>query len=266
MTSLVIQTTVARRLQKQLTAATVAHNACDDVMSCSHDYTVLSAGADNTAAYRQEILPIVNNNRDNTGACRQDILPIVNNNRDNTYREIVRKWRDFALVFGSRTSYYFAISCQAFLLYYIRDVVGTIDVVQQQQQLGILVFLSQGAAACTSVPFGKIVDSANVSKKKLIYCSCGIMSVAYGAFLLAPVFGAYAFMSLLPVAVLYGVGNGCFLAVDYALALATTPDEGNTGKALGLWGVAFFVGAALGPALWSSTLSTFGRTPKHDVY
>jgi len=47
----------------------------------------------------------------------------------------------------------------------------------------------------------------------------------------------------------YGVGSGAYLSVDYALALDCLPKGKTAGEALGLWGVAGFIGSAGGPLL-----------------
>ena len=46
-------------------------------------------------------------------------------------------------------------------------------------------------------------------------------------------------------AVVYGVGNGCYLSVDYALALDCLPNAETVGQDLGIWGIAAFVGTAV---------------------
>lgn len=56
----------------------------------------------------------------------------------------------------------------------------------------------------------------------------------------------------------YGAGNGAFLAVDYALAVDTLPDKKAAAKDLGLWGIAAFIGAAIGPAILGPLLHIVG--------
>ena len=45
---------------------------------------------------------------------------------------------------------------------------------------------------------------------------------------------------------LYGIGNGAFLVVDYAIAIDTLPDKDHMARDLGLWGIGAFLGSAVG--------------------
>lgn len=173
---------------------------------------------------------------------------------------------DFFWVFLGRTLYYIGVSVQAFMLFYLRDVVGTESEADRRFQLGCICLVAQALAACVAYPIGKYTDDSDIGRKPLIYLACLSMTSVYVAFLLSPLFGDKAFGFVLATAAIYGAGNGCFLAVDYALALATIPNKENTTQALGIWGVSAFIGSAIGPLLWGSVIEVFGRDSVTNHY
>eukprot|EP01055_Gregarina_sp_Pseudo9_P005556 Gregarina_sp_Pseudo_9__5555@NODE_73_length_4587_cov_88_906113_g67_i0_p1_GENE_NODE_73_length_4587_cov_88_906113_g67_i0NODE_73_length_4587_cov_88_906113_g67_i0_p1_ORF_typecomplete_len602_score192_35MFS_2/PF13347_6/3e10MFS_2/PF13347_6/5_4e07MFS_1/PF07690_16/4_2e02MFS_1/PF07690_16/0_0014MFS_1/PF07690_16/3_7e09_NODE_73_length_4587_cov_88_906113_g67_i017533558 len=173
--------------------------------------------------------------------------------------------RDFFWVFVGRTCYYVAVSVQAFILYYLRDVVNTADEATRMTQVGVMALTAQSCAALVAYPLGRSIDSMGVSRKLLIYLACFIMSLCYVMLAASPVFGAHAFYFVWFAAIVYGVGNGCFLAVDYSIALTTLPDKSQAAQSLGLWGLSAFVGSALGPLLWGFAVQVMGSAfhPAH---
>jgi len=168
-----------------------------------------------------------------------------------------KSW-NFFWVFIGRTFYYVGVSVTAFIMFFLRDVVGTTDQAQRRLQIGCIALLAQGTAACIAYPMGRLSDKPHVGKKPLIFAACFCMSLVYVGFLVCPVFGEWAFLFVLSVSVLYGAANGCFLAVDYGLALATLPDKNQAAQALGVWGVSAFIGSAVGPLLWGALIQFFG--------
>ncbi len=59
---------------------------------------------------------------------------------------------------------------------------------------------------------------------------------------------------------LLGAANGSYLTMDTSLAIETIPDKRQSAKFLGLWGVASFIGTALGPMVGGPMLYFVGRT------
>ena len=53
-----------------------------------------------------------------------------------------------------------------------------------------------------------------------------------------------------------GFGNGCYQAVDLALAVDTLPDAAEAARYLGVWGVGAFVGVCLGPLFGASRVGS----------
>lgn len=180
------------------------------------------------------------------------------------YLPLNNETRDFFWVFIGRTFYYVAVSVQAFILYYLRDVVNTADEATRMTQVGIMALTAQACAAVVAYPLGRSIDTMGVSRKLLIYLACFIMSVCYFMLAISPVFGANAFYFVWFSAVVYGIGNGCFLAVDYSIALTTLPDKSKAAQSLGIWGLSAFVGSALGPLLWGFAVQILGTFHAHS--
>ena len=64
----------------------------------------------------------------------------------------------------------------------------------------------------------------------------------------------------------WGVMNGCFVAVDFAIAIDTLPDKQEAAKFLGVWGVSAFVGTTLGPITGGLALYFLGQIEDKDAF
>merc|ERR1712196_503848 len=95
--------------------------------------------------------------------------------------------------------------------------------------------------------------SDKFGRKTPIYISSAIIVVAYVGFM----FARSRDMALL-VGAIYGIGNGTYLSVDYALACDTLPSKDQAARYLGIWGVGAFIGTLLGPMLIGPALLLFG--------
>eukprot|EP00490_Sorites_sp_Unknown_P028478 CAMPEP_0114639980 /NCGR_PEP_ID=MMETSP0191-20121206/1454_1 /TAXON_ID=126664 /ORGANISM="Sorites sp." /LENGTH=135 /DNA_ID=CAMNT_0001851873 /DNA_START=240 /DNA_END=647 /DNA_ORIENTATION=+ len=83
----------------------------------------------------------------------------------------------------------------------------------------------------------------------MIYISCMFMVCTFLLYVLAPLVPNVAWPVVVAAAVLYGIGSGAYLSVDYALALDCLPEGKTSAEALGLWGVVGFFGSTLGPVI-----------------
>jgi MFS family permease len=162
---------------------------------------------------------------------------------------------DFFYVAVSRTFYYIGVSCQAFIVFFIRDVLGTLDEHELRTQVAIVVVTGQVTAGLVALPVGKLSDK--LGRKPAIYISATVMAATYYGFLMASYFGEYRMLAIYVMSSFYGLGNGCYLAVDYALALDCLPSKETAGKDLGVWGISAFVGSAIGPMIWGVELMFF---------
>lgn len=164
--------------------------------------------------------------------------------------------RDFYLVFVSRTLYYMGVSTQTFMLFYFRDVIGSSD---PQRDVSYLALCGQLAGAVVCVPMG--ILSNRLGRKVLIYLSSAIITATYIVFMFCRTRNA-----ALVAGALYGIGNGTYLSVDYALACDTLPSAENAARYLGIWGVGAFIGTLLGPMLIGPALILIGDTGNVDEF
>jgi len=170
-----------------------------------------------------------------------------------------RKHFDFTLVFWSRTLYYFGGSVQAFLKYYLQDVVGIADAEAAIVKTAII---GQICAAITSVPTGLVSDRMGRIRKPFIYFACMILAVGQ-----VVICFARTEFELFVVCGVIGCANGMYLAMDAALALDTLPSGEEAARFMGVWGIGCFVGGALGPCLGGPILAMCGRNPlKSEAY
>eukprot|EP00927_Polykrikos_kofoidii_P065404 TRINITY_DN6115_c0_g1_i1.p1 TRINITY_DN6115_c0_g1~~TRINITY_DN6115_c0_g1_i1.p1 ORF type:complete len:579 (-),score=78.38 TRINITY_DN6115_c0_g1_i1:75-1811(-) len=157
---------------------------------------------------------------------------------------------DFFLVFWSRTFYYLGASVQAFLKYYLKDVVGIED---PEDAIIKFAIVAQLSAAATAIPVGLLSDRVS-SRKPFIYVACAFL--ATGQALTCFVRDMTEVMS---VCILLGAANGIYLAMDAALALDTLPSGGDGARFMGVWGVGCFLGSAFGPVLCGPVLAFGGH-------
>ena len=115
----------------------------------------------------------------------------------------------------------------------------------------MLAMVGQLAALLVAVPSGRLSDQ--LGRKPLVYASCLVMAVVYIGFALAP-----SMLMVLVLTVGWGMGNGMFLSVDYALACDVLPSLEHAAQSLGVWGVSAFLGSTLGPLIAGPLLTHFG--------
>jgi len=163
---------------------------------------------------------------------------------------------DFFWVFVTRTFYYMGISIQAFTLFMMRDVQRVAD---PKYYTSLLAMIGQLSAAVVAVPSGRLSD--RMGRKPLVYASCILMAGVYFGFALSPSINV-----LLTLGIGYGVGNGMFLSVDYALACDVLPSLDSAAQSLGVWGVSAFLGSTFGPLISGPLLTIFGWTESPDRY
>ena len=117
-----------------------------------------------------------------------------------------------------------------FLLFAFRDIQKVPDPASFTATFELLV---TGVAIPVAILCGWLSD--RYGRKLFVYASGAISSLVLLAFMLGPVLGTTAILLL---GVLFGVGYGTYVAVDWALGLDTLPDKENPAKDLGLFHVA----------------------------
>ncbi|PSR33127.1 MAG: hypothetical protein C7B46_11175 [Sulfobacillus benefaciens] len=152
----------------------------------------------------------------------------------------VRNHRDFVRVFWAR---FLVLLGQTFLmtfiLYFFRDV---LHVSSPATQTAMVAGLALVGAAVSTVFMGRLSD--RVSRKFIVFFAGLPMAIAALGFGLDPRLSLVALW-----AVLYGVGYGAFLSVDWALGLESIPDLANVARDLGVWGIASNFPSVIAPAI-----------------
>jgi MFS family permease len=98
---------------------------------------------------------------------------------------------------------------------------------------------------------GRISDRIG-RRKVFVYISAWIQAIAALVLAFVPIFGVAVF-----AAALLGLGYGCYMAVDQALATQVLPDAHSRGKDLGIMNIATAVPQAVGPLLGALVVLAF---------
>lgn len=142
----------------------------------------------------------------------------------------------------------------AYCQYFLHDIIAIDNDAKMRETMAKVVIIAQTTAGIVSWPAGKFSDM--VGRKPMVYVSTVFMCLAYWGYgLVANLWsGGGADSTGMYVVYLtsfcYGCGNGCYISVDLALAIDCIPNKKQKAKDLGVWGVAAFIGSALGPGLW----------------
>jgi MFS family permease len=166
---------------------------------------------------------------------------------------------DFGWVILTRLCITAGITSVAYFLFnFFRDVVKVGDPGQFTPTWFLVVLV-------TAVPFGLAAGalSDRYGRKRFVYASGALQSLV-----------ALTFVVLYPTSlplvfaagVLYGIGYGCYYAVDWALACDTLPQGSNTAKDMGLFHVALTLPQVMVPALAGVLLDYFNRQSPNSGY
>jgi len=171
--------------------------------------------------------------------------------------------RDFFWICLGRWCYYMISSVSVFLYFYIRDMFNIHSDAKVRELLGIVMAVSLLTGGSVAIPSAQA--SNKFGRKRTIYLSAAVMILAMTTFLTVPFLGAE--WLIYACAIVYGSGNGVYLSVDYALALDCMPKKKTPAESLGLWGVAGFLGTAVGPVFGGLLLNYCSYTIKgHQLY
>ena len=174
------------------------------------------------------------------------------------------KHRDFFWVTVSRLFYYCGMSVQTFFMYFLHDIIQGL---QQDPEAAVatLSILGQVAGACTCIPVGYLSDVLFSGKRKpFVYFACFILGSTTFAVIFARTMHRMVILMLI-----LGGANGIYLTMDTSLAVDTLPkdfdDDNGAAQLLGIWGVAAFLGSALGPMIGGPVLYFVGSKDNSTV-
>lgn len=154
-------------------------------------------------------------------------------------RAKIRNRRDFLLVFTARFAVMLGQTLlMTFALYFFQDVM---HVSSPKASTALIGGLALVGAVASSIVLGSLSDRSD--RPAIVFFASIPMALAAGGFALFPDRSL-----ILLFAILYGVGYGAYLSVDWALALDSIPDLRNVARDLGVWGIASNLPLVLAPA------------------
>lgn len=171
------------------------------------------------------------------------------------------EYRDFRWVFLTRLFNEFGrAAVQPFLLYYLIDVivsfkVGGLTFSDSGMALALLLGLLTVFGAVTAVWGGNISD--RVGKKPIIYVAGAFMAAGAMGFALV-----HSFTLALVMGLIFGLGYGAYMSVDWALGTAVLPNPRALARDMGVWHVAMVFPQVFDSA--GGRLLTWGNTVGHN--
>lgn len=159
---------------------------------------------------------------------------------------LVRDWGRFRWVFAGRFFVIFAQTLlMTFVLYFFQDVLGAAAPAAGTALVAGLALIGAAGAAFY------VGQASDRTDRTGIVALAGLpMAAAVAGFALVPRAGA-----IFGLAVLWGLGYGAFLSVDWALALDSVPDLRNVARDLGIWGMASNLPAVVAPVVGGAILA-----------
>jgi len=188
-----------------------------------------------------------------------------------------KQYPNFFIVFTERMFYYSSVSCKAFLAYFIRDGLKVYNAAQGHTLLGFTTLCVEIAAVIFALIIGSWVDKKKIKRQNAVSGGCIGMFLGYCFFWIGPFVlgrtGNAGIASILVAGIIYGIGNGAYLAADWALCLATIPDKDRASYYLGCWGLSGFFGGTFGAGMAAGLLGVLGSighreciVPRHGNY
>lgn len=164
--------------------------------------------------------------------------------------------RDFAWVWITRAlvmlGFYIV---QPNLYYYLRDVIRVEDPDKTTVAMILLVLIG---ATITGLVGGHL--SEKTGRKPIVYAANGLMAAMAVAFPFCTSYNA-----ALIVAIIFGLGYGAYVSVDWALGTDVLPNKADAGKDMAVWHVAMVLPQSVSAPLAGYALASFGTTRVGEV-
>jgi len=162
-----------------------------------------------------------------------------------------RKYPDFAWVWITRALVMYGFyTIQPFVLYYLRDIIHVDDPVKMSGLIFLFILI---AATISGIYGGALSD--RIGRKVIVYIANGTMA----AMALCLVF-CTTLPQAIAVGVIFGLGYGAYISVDWALGTDVLPNKEEAGKDMAVWHIAMVFPQAIAVYIAGSLLGLFGHT------
>ncbi len=144
---------------------------------------------------------------------------------------------------------------QPFLLYYLRDVIKVADPSKDSPTVFAIILL---AATVSAIVGGKISDKTG--RKPVVIWSSVIIAVTALAFT-----ALSQLREVLIVGIVFGLGYGAYISVDWALGADVLPNQHDAGKDMAVWHIAMTLPQQVAPLMAGSMLAIFSGSEVNGV-
>lgn len=146
----------------------------------------------------------------------------------------------FRLVFGARALVMIGLTLfLTYIEYYLASTNGSTTFVGATVAIALLAL---AGALASSLVLG--IASDRIPRVKIVVAANLAMAAAAWIFVFAP-----AQLPLAPLGVLFGLGYGAYLSVDWALAIDSLPGAGSSARDLGIFTVSINLPTLIAPAI-----------------
>ena len=158
---------------------------------------------------------------------------------------------DFAWVWITRALVMLGFySVLPFVNYYMDDVIRSRNV---EKDAGAVLAIILVASTLSALKAGKLSD--RIGRKKVVYVSNAVIAVFALGFIFCRTLEQVLF-----VGILFGLGYGAYISVDYALGTDVLPSQNDAAKEMAVWHIAMTLPQSIAAPIAGILITRFGMT------